>query len=235
MKNIYYVYAHLTENPREIFYIGKGKNGRAFSKRNRNKYWQNVILKNSYIVEFIHKNLTEEEAFSLEKQAILQYSPRTNLTIGGEGTSGFKHSSDVVRMRNENNKRINKTPEGKLIKSLAQKEAQNRPEVKLKVKIGLSKFREAVKNGEIPNPWKAKKWTPEQIEAIASKQRGEKGYWYGKVTAVAKPVINLDNNQVFQSLREAAKSVNGNEKSLAKAIKAGRPFKKVRFTWHKGQ
>jgi hypothetical protein len=233
MNKIYYVYVHYTCDTKELFYVGKGKEERAYSRRSRNNMWKNISSKHGYSVEFIENNLNEEEALKLEIELISLHKPRANLTNGGQGTSGYKHSPETVKKRNENNKRINSTPEGKLKKSLAQKEAQNRPEVKEKIRLKRVKLMERVRNGEIENPFKGKKWTPDQIEAISSKQRGKNGYWYGKTTTVALRVINLDTNQVFQSLTEAAASVNGVRQALAKALRSGRKFKKVNFAWYK--
>ena len=231
--NIYYVYAHITKDTKEMFYIGKGKDHRAFSKSSRNKLWKNIANKHEYIVEFIKENLSEQEALDLEIEKIAIHSPRANISSGGRGgATGFKHDPEVVKLRNENNKRINKTYEGRLKKSLAQKEAQNRPEVKAKVKAGRAPFLEAVRNGDVPNPWVGRVWTPEQIEAISSKQRGEKGYWYGKVTPRARKIINLDTGVIFSSMKAAAESVSGARTALLQSLKKGRKFKKFRFAYY---
>jgi group I intron endonuclease len=61
--------------------------------------WIKSILKNNLIpiIELIEDNLTLENAKLKEKQYILLYkslgAKLTNLTNGGEGTSGYKHSN----------------------------------------------------------------------------------------------------------------------------------------------
>lgn len=232
MENIYYVYKHVTKDSNETFYIGKGKNYRAFSTKSRNRFWKNIVEKHEYVVEFVSKNLTEQEALNLEIEEIRKNKPRANMSVGGKGgATGYKHNPETVKKRNEKNKKINKTAEGWLRKSLAQKETQNRPDVKAKVQAGKANFYNKLRTGQIIHPLKGKPISEETKRKVSEAQKGSNGYWYGKVTAVAKKVINVDSGQVFQSLKEAAQSVNGHRISLARAIKSGRKFKKNRFSF----
>jgi hypothetical protein len=232
----FYVYFHLTRDTQEIFYIGKGKEHRAFEKSSRNKYWHNIVNKHGHVVEFVKENITEEEALSLEVELIAKYSPKANLTKGGQGTAGFKHDPELVKWRNENNRRINKTYEGWIKKSKAQKEAQNRPEVKKKIQLNRKITLDAIKEGTKLNPWKGQKRPDEFKKRMSDIQKGGKAYWYGKISGAAKKIINLDTGVVFQSLKLAAASVGSSDfRPLSKALKEGRKFKKVRFAWHKEQ
>lgn len=233
MASIYYVYIHKTKDSDEIFYVGKGKHKRAYSRCGRNKFWKNIELKHGFTVEFLAKDLSELDALAMEIDIIASLKPRANLTLGGQGTSGYKHSPELVAWRNENNRRINKTYEGHLKKSDAQKIAQNRPEVALKRKEGVSLFIEKVKCGEVENPWKGPVWTDEQKQQISERQKGSKAYWYGKTTAVAQKIVNLDSGEVFESIKKAADSVRGRYRSLSQSLKVGRRYKKVRFAYHK--
>ena len=94
------------------FYIGKGKNGRYKIRahlryRNHNPFLTNKINKigkENVKVHFLHKNLTELEAFYWEKFWIKTIGRRdkkegtlVNLTDGGEGQSGYKHTIEVKR------------------------------------------------------------------------------------------------------------------------------------------
>jgi hypothetical protein len=228
----FYIYFHITLDTNEIFYIGKGKKSRAWSKRNRNKLWHNISAKHGYKVEIIFKTYKENEAFDLEIKKIEELKPRANLTNGGQGTSGLKHDPVLVAFRNKKNKELNATPEGKLTKSLAQKEAQNRPEVKEKVKLGLRKYYENLKNNNILHPLKGIPRSDKVKKRISESQKGEKGFWHGKTTAVAKKVINLNTKQIFNSVGEAALSVNGCRMSLTRSLKKRNGlFKKQRFQY----
>jgi hypothetical protein len=95
-KLMYYVYQHKKADTNEIFYVGKGKCGRAFNTTKRNPYWKNVASKHGFKVEFIANDIDEEFAFLIEKEAIDLFKRKNislvNLTDGGEGTSGLVHS-----------------------------------------------------------------------------------------------------------------------------------------------
>lgn len=90
------VYRHIRLDKNEAFYIGIGKTiKRAYSKSNRNNYWQN-IAKNGYEVEIIFDNLSWDEAYRKEKEFIAYYGIKNNntgmlvnLTDGGDGKVGF--------------------------------------------------------------------------------------------------------------------------------------------------
>ena len=78
-----------------MFYVGKGKGGRAWSPSGRNQMWERVNSKHGRIVEIVEQNLQEWYAFELEKDLISLYGRRddkygtlVNLTDGGEGPSG---------------------------------------------------------------------------------------------------------------------------------------------------
>jgi len=96
----YYVYLHKRVDDHKIFYVGKGFNSRAISKHNRNKYWHNVVNKHGYYIEYAAKDLSEEEAFELEifliQECKLSDIKLVNMTDGGEGSSGFKHSEESL-------------------------------------------------------------------------------------------------------------------------------------------
>ena len=89
----YYVYFHVNRITNEVFYVGKGKNKRAYSKRNRSTHWKNTVNKYGYIVEIKNSNLTNEEACNLEKEYIKKFGRKdnntgclVNFTDGGEGS-----------------------------------------------------------------------------------------------------------------------------------------------------
>lgn len=89
------VYLHLRKDTNNVFYVGKGLNSRPSDKNNRNRYWKNIVNKHGYLIDIVTDNLTENEAFSLEIELISKYSKEfklANMTSGGEGPSGFKHT-----------------------------------------------------------------------------------------------------------------------------------------------
>ena len=107
MENIYYVYMYLRKIHNTPYYVGKGKNNRAFEKHGRI-----VVPKDSTKIHIIKENLSNEEANELEKALIAQYGRKDNntgilrnLTDGGEGTSGIipwnkgKNHSEESKMK----------------------------------------------------------------------------------------------------------------------------------------
>jgi hypothetical protein len=106
------VYRHRRNDTNEIFYIGIGKTiKRASSKRNRNIYWNRIVNKYSYSIEIIANELTYEDACELEVFLISEYGRKdlgtgllVNMTDGGEGIKGFKHSEEFKeKMKTSNN------------------------------------------------------------------------------------------------------------------------------------
>ena len=91
-EKIYYVYAWYIKSTNEIFHVGKGKNNRCYDiKNHRNKYFINTynVHKDDCDVKILYDNLTEQEAFALEKELIEYYKSigqcKTNLHEGGCG------------------------------------------------------------------------------------------------------------------------------------------------------
>lgn len=107
---IYYVYAYIRHKDSKVaktgtpYYIGKGKNDRAYAKHGR----IHVPLDRTNII-FLETNLTEIGALALERRMIKWYGKvidhtgiLENLSEGGEGTSGFKHTVETKqKIRNK--------------------------------------------------------------------------------------------------------------------------------------
>ena len=90
---IYYVYHHVRLSDGLVFYVGKGKERRHKSRRDRNKWWHHVAEKHGYITVFIREGLSESCAYALEYIEIAKQrslgQPLVNATDGGEGSRGF--------------------------------------------------------------------------------------------------------------------------------------------------
>jgi len=68
MKNDYYVYLHKTLDGK-VFYVGKGRNKRAWQKFNRGRGWTEVSS-NGYSIEMYAGNLFEKDALAIERGLI---------------------------------------------------------------------------------------------------------------------------------------------------------------------
>lgn len=151
------VYRHRRLDTFEVFYIGIGKTEkRAYSKKNRNKWWKNIILKTEYSVEIIIEDVSWKEAQEVEVLLISEYGRRdlglgnlVNLTNGGEGTQGIIVSD--------------KTKQNMSISATGRKHSEESKEKNRIASANVSeetKFKRYLKN-------KGLKRTPEQCERIS--------------------------------------------------------------------
>lgn len=98
---MYYIYSYLRED-HSPYYIGKGKSKRAYTKgRNEVK-----PPKDKSRVRILKDNLTEQEAFEVEKLYILMFGRKDNgtgilrnKTDGGDGPSGRVDSEETRRKK----------------------------------------------------------------------------------------------------------------------------------------
>lgn len=100
---IYYVYLHYRLDTNTVFYVGKGKGRRAFTKKSRNNHWNNIVNKCGYRVEIIKEGLTEKEAFDLEIEQIkfFGFDNLVNMTLGGNSTTGYEHTEETRKLQSE--------------------------------------------------------------------------------------------------------------------------------------
>lgn len=111
-----YVYKHTRIDNNQIFYIGLGANDndsykRAYSTFGRNKWWYKITNKTDYKVEILFNNLKWEEACEKEKELIKIIGRRSlnegtliNITEGGEGAIGLRHSEKTKLLISEKSK-----------------------------------------------------------------------------------------------------------------------------------
>ena len=151
------VYRHRRLDTFKVFYIGIGKTEkRAYSKKNRNKWWKNIILKTEYSVEIIIEDVSWKEAQEVEVLLISEYGRRdlglgnlVNLTNGGEGTQGIIVSD--------------KTKQNMSISATGRKHSEESKEKNRIASANVSeetKFKRYLKN-------KGLKRTPEQCKRIS--------------------------------------------------------------------
>ena len=137
----YYTYAYLREDGTP-YYIGKGRNNRAFKK---NKGDIRPPKDKSKII-FLKQNLTEEEAFKHEIYMIAVFGRKDlgtgilrNRTNGGEGVSGGIISEENRKKRSEVGKKVSlKHKENKTgLYSLSKEQRREIGLVEAKNKIGM--------------------------------------------------------------------------------------------------
>jgi len=109
MRSDFYVYEHRRKDNGMVFYVGKGCGQRAKNLHNRGKYWNNVAKAAGGIsITYPVWGVDEEMALFGEMELIDAYRRRgvriTNITNGGEGTTGWVPTEEVKRKIGEANK-----------------------------------------------------------------------------------------------------------------------------------
>lgn len=100
----FYVYLHIRLDTGAGFYVGKGKNQRAWnaSKYHRNEHWQRIVKKaGGFAVLFKGQFLSEKESFDLEIKTIEELKSSgvclCNQTNGGDGITGWIRTDECKR------------------------------------------------------------------------------------------------------------------------------------------
>lgn len=102
----FYTYFHTRNDTGAVFYVGKGKGKRAHDAR-RNSHWKRIACKAGHTVHFAMTGLSEKEAFEHEKLLISCFKllgvNLANMTDGGDGVSGHKHTTEFKKKVSANN------------------------------------------------------------------------------------------------------------------------------------
>ena len=119
-----YLYTHTRLDTNEVFYIGIGTQDnyiRASRSHNRTNYWNNVVKRCGWKVDILYDNLSWEDACKKEKELIAFYGridlgtgTLVNLTDGGEGTLGHKHTEETKEKMSKTRKGRKYSEEHKL-------------------------------------------------------------------------------------------------------------------------
>jgi hypothetical protein len=95
-----FVYCHARLDTDAVFYVGKGTKRRVNERRGRSAYWNNIVNKaGGFRSIVLAENLEETAALDLERDLIQKMRlcgyRLCNITDGGEGVSGYKHSPEL--------------------------------------------------------------------------------------------------------------------------------------------
>jgi hypothetical protein len=173
--NNFYIYAHYKPDG-NIFYIGKGRNKRAWNTYGRNMFWHNTINKHGgYEVVLLYENLSEEDALRLEKEEITFWGRRKdggfliNLTDGGEGTSGRKFTQEQLNRHKTACRVRAQTDAWKNKHIAAMKKMQQNETYRVNNRIAMQKLAQ-------DETWKAN-------QKIAGQKRAQNETWKANVKA----------------------------------------------------
>jgi len=167
---VFFTYAHYKPEG-GLFYIGKGKRKRAYAMDNRNPYWHNIVNKYGRpTVKLLAGWDTEQEAFEHEKLLILCFKDMgyklANITDGGEGTSGYKHTPEQKEKNRQ--AKLGKAPWNKGTKGIMIPWNKGVPmSDEQKEKLSLAKIGK-------PSPRLGAKLSAEHIEKIKIANTGRK-------------------------------------------------------------
>lgn len=221
---MFYTYAHYRPD-NSVFYIGKGHGRRAWSDKNRNPHWNNVTAKRGdHKVEVLAQWPIEQEAFAHEKFLIwcfrdMGYS-MANITDGGEGPTGYRHTEETKAKLSVHHKRLHNLPEQKAKNSARNKLKMQDLVHKEKVRAGALAYMTKPENRErirqIALLQTSKPEFKARQSALALARMKNPAYRF----LMAKPCICVETGQIFQSQVEAAKWVGTDAKSqtICKAV-----------------
>jgi len=198
------LYAHRKKTDGSIFYVGIGTEKRPYTNKSRNDYWHNTVNRYGYYVDILSKELSIEDALELEEFVICELGRKDlgngNLVNLNNGGKGNLQVSDLTK------KKMSKSAIGRTAwnKGLPMSEEQ---------KAKLSKIREGV-----TSPRKGVKLTEETREKIRKANLGGK-------SSSAKSVYNTKTNETFETIKQAAKYMNINYRTLSSMLNGSRKNK----------
>lgn len=208
-----------------LFYIGKGSLKRAHAKDNRNPHWKNIVAKHGYKVKVLAQWLTEAEALEHEKFLISCFRDMgftlANITSGGEGVSGHKHSNESkakmsafqkvfqntekMRLTHQMCGDMAKLPERRAAHSALIKQQMSSPENRERSRAGALKL--------ASDPF----FIATQRERALKRMQDPKFRYM-----MARPCVCVETGQVFKSQADAAKFVGGRPQTISRAISGQR-------------
>ena len=191
-----YLYRHIRLDKNEPFYIGIGSDPkRAYSNKDRNKYWRGIVNKFGYEVDIILDDLTWQEACEKEKEFIKLYGRfqfggiLCNMTDGGDGGFGVIVSDETRKKKSIASKR-----------NVISKETREKMAAKLRGR---------------PLP----EWQKEKL-SIAAKNRKRKTGWCNK--PIEQYDLNGNFIKEYDSLTIAANEIGANVSNICAVLNGRR-------------
>lgn len=233
---MFYTYAHY-KSDNSVFYIGKGRGRRAWSKTNRNPHWRHIVEKHgAHKVEILAYWPTEQEAFEHEKFLIwcfrdMGYS-MANITDGGEGPMGYRHTDATKAQLSLHHKRLHNLPEQKEKNRQRNRVRMQNPEVKEKLRSSAVAYMAIPENREKSRQAALFQTSQPEFKNRQSRLALARMQQPKYRLLMAKPCMCVETGTIFQSQKEAAQWVGPNARSttINRAI-SGERKTAYGFTW----
>lgn len=224
----YYIYEWYIVDTNFVFYVGKGKGNRYKNTKHRNKIFSNIVNSNNCESRIVVQNLSEEQAYSVEKDFIKKYREigfcTANIADGGEGCKGTKLSDETKRIHSKNSKERWRNEKFRQ-KQIEIRRDKNGPYQSKEFKAKISKL----VSGE-NNPNYGHKWTQEQKDSLSMKQ-SESGRYVGSKNPNAHPVMCVETGEIFSCVLDACKKYNTKNQTSISAVLSGRVHTAYGFHW----
>lgn len=196
------VYRHIRLDKNIPFYIGIGKTEkRAYQKYFRNNIWNQIISKTKYDVEILFDNLSWEQACEKEKEFIKLYGRidlktgiLANQTDGGDGNNNFSE---------EARKKISLAHKGNKYGLGYKHTVEERKKISEALTGKPNKSRTKFKKGNIS-------W----LKGTKGIVKPNKGSFTKENPPKSRQIINIENNKLYKTIRDAANEYSINEKTL---------------------
>lgn len=224
----FYVYEHWRPDKGQCFYVGKGTKQRVGYVWRRNPYHRAIVAKLSTLgmkaeVRIVGKGLSECDAHLLECERISYWRANgaklANVTDGGEGISGFKHSEETkLKLKT---RIVSEETRAKLSASKTGKKASEETRAKMRNRPVSQRQRESVAERN-----RARIVTDETRLKISKINKGRKHSDEAKARMSAGSVGIKHSEETRAKMSEARKGIKKSEEHRAK-IGAGNRGKTV--------
>jgi len=215
MNSVYYVYIYIIDGTEEVFYVGKGKDDRAY-KGKRNKFCEDMKKTHKWSVLIVEDELTEDQAFVLESELIAKYKNKghriTNQTEGGDGISGYIMTNEIKEKISETSKM-----KWKEDNEFVEKQMWHRQYGVYKSEEFRRKISMIVKGQNNPNY--GNKWSYEKRNEL-SRKRIENGKSKGTNNSRATKIMCIETGKIYDYIKLASEEYGlKNQASITVALK----------------
>jgi hypothetical protein len=202
----YYTYLHTRNDTGAVFYVGRGMGRRAYDFEGRNSWWKNVVNNHGRTVHVLDYFDNDEDVNCQERWLISLYRnlgvTLVNLTEGGEGALGYKHSAKIKRGI------VRQLADVAHLRNSKEARAKQRESARIKATTveGRLKLDRAVTAAQSP-------------EAVARRKATQATKEYRKIASAAQKKLLAENADAAKRLADNLTKMNsaeGRGKSIAR-------------------